>query len=237
MWFPWRRRRAGQEAVPGVKRLTGAVLDRELRVHQKAHVEAGDRLYFCRVHDFDSSQIRFTAPLDTQGLPVLLGVGRHIDVVLPTRVGLLGFAARVQATEVIDGVPLFSVARPEGTQLTDRRSYYRVPTELPMQYRLRSNQAWRQGQIVNISGGGALCQLSPDEMALRETGMLELLFQLPMTARPLQVKARVCYVSEPQRGTELLAACEFQNLPGATRELIIRYVAERQQELIRAGTL
>lgn len=234
----WRRStRTRRTATAGPQPLTSNTIDAVLHVHQNVHVEIGEDTYSCRVHDFGSTEIHITAPLDENALPILLPVRTPIRVVLLAREAFLGFEAHVESTRVVDGIPLFTIPKPKEAQLTDRRAYYRVPTDLPVQYRLGEGQDYGEGRIANISGGGALCLL-PRDIAPERNTTLELCFALPTAAQPLQIRALVHLVKSPSpRSMYCKVGCEFVDLPKQTREVIIRYVTQRQLELIRSGVL
>lgn len=213
-------------------------IDPLVRVHQSALLEVNEKeRYTCRVYDFAESFISLSAPTDDNNLPVIVRSGTNVRVVLQSGNGFIGFAAKVIGPRVVNGVPVLDITKPKRIEKSDRREYYRVPVDLPMQYRLISEDLYRTCRIADISGGGLLC-LIPRYTHIEHGSEFDIRLSLANIGNTIEARVVVRKVFEPApRSDNIRVACEFLDIPPRTREAIIRYVAQRQLELIRAGVL
>jgi c-di-GMP-binding flagellar brake protein YcgR len=212
-------------------------INKLLCVHQSALLEVAEAKYTCRVHDFTEEIITLTAPLDDRGHPVRVTQGTPVRVVLQTNQGFLGFDTQSVGPKVVANLPLLDVSRPLQVERTDRREYYRVPVNLPLSYCPAGESHYQTGRITDISGGGLLCVL-PRSFMVEHGMLLDICLTLSTSRDPIEVQVCVKKVFEaPPRSESHRVACEFVDIPQRMREIVIRFVAQRQLELIRAGVL
>lgn len=122
-------------------------------------------------------------------------------------------------------VELLELTMPEKWEKERRRQYFRVPVDLPVQW---DDQ---RGRCLNLSGNGCLFIAST---AMEPGQSLALTISLP--DRDIPVQARVVRV-EPALAGRCRVACTFLEIDERDRDHLLRYLLDRQRELIRQGKM
>jgi hypothetical protein len=165
------------------------------------------------------------------GLRLRLDDGAALQGVAPggdLRVDVLHGSLSLTCSACVVGwnPPVVVASRPVEVPRWSRRRYYRVDVELPVR-----SAAW-DGTIVNLSAEGCLLVVPP--AATPEPDSVHLLrLRLPGSGPPLTLRGRVLRVERAPRASRV--AMQFTGLTGEQRERIIRYVFDRERELLGRG--
>ncbi len=213
-----------------------ALLDDILAVHQLVQVVWEKSKHNCRVQDFDRQTISFSAPTNAGGQPILFKAGTSLEIMLQVESSLYVCTGRVLTNKVMDSIPVVVLAKPKKAKSSERRGYFRVWVNMELMYKRVDEQEYRHGRMVDISGGGVLCQVRP-EFYVQPGDKLDLQFDLPAVSQPVTVTVVVRKVSSKVNGLWRRIACEYDQITAPTREKIIFFVSQRQLELIKAGLL
>jgi len=145
-----------------------------------------------------------------------------------------GFSTRVRGYGK-DRVVLLLLDRPQEILRLQRRKYFRVPIEIPVDFRVdevsSEEPALLSGVIRNISSGGVLLMVSRD--VVQEGRELRLTFSLPPGTPLTEIPGKIVRVEETKRGGHYAYGVEFIDVHNRIRDIIMRFVFNREIELNR----
>ncbi len=145
-----------------------------------------------------------------------------------------GFSTRVRGYGR-DRVVLLLLARPREILRLQRRKYFRVPVEIPVDFRVREDSSAEtsllSGVIRNISSGGVLLMVSQD--AVPEGKELRLTFSLNSEISLTEIPGKIVRVEETRPGKKYEYGVEFIDVHNRLRDIIMRFVFSREIELNR----
>jgi c-di-GMP-binding flagellar brake protein YcgR len=134
-----------------------------------------------------------------------------------------------------DNIPLMLLARPLEVLRLQRRKYFRVPVEIPVECILlgpkgEEEQGAVTGMILNISSGGVFMTASG---SLEEGREVSLSFRLSPETVLSGIAGRILRVIEKTAAAETEYGIEFTDLSISLRDLIMRFAFSREIELNR----
>lgn len=135
-----------------------------------------------------------------------------------------------------DNVVLLLLARPHEILRLQRRKYFRVPVEIPVDFQVQegvpeATELPLSGVIRNISSGGVLMMVSED--AVPEGKVLRLSFALNVETPLQEIPGKIVRVEKMQNGKKYEYGVEFIDIHNRLRDIIMRYVFNREIELNR----
>jgi len=135
-------------------------------------------------------------------------------------------------------VPLLLLENPTKIDKVQRRSFVRVDTKLQIDFchyiKDDPNPEYLTGTVLDISGGGA--RLISDSKAIKND-VVRAIIHFPK--EKMEIKCNVAWVySEERNGKEkFFIGIEYRDIAERLQDRIIKYVFDRQRELILKGVL
>ncbi|NOY53175.1 MAG: hypothetical protein GXP58_06080 [Deltaproteobacteria bacterium] len=174
----------------------------------------------------------------TDGIAVAPPTRRCIDVGTSCWVYFLtkgqryGFSSRVRGYGK-ERVVLLLLARPQEILRLQRRKYFRVPVEIPVDFQVReeTETSLLSGVIRNISSGGVLLIVSRDVVPVGKE--LRLRFTLSSEISLTEIPGKIVRVEEAKNGKKYEYGVEFIDVHNRLRDIIMRFVFNREIELNR----
>ena len=177
------------------------------------------------VHDVTQDSLLLQAPVEKK-VPVRIPPGIELSLWQEQKE-----SAYVAMAKVIDNRPgevsLLVTTKPYSIEKVPRRRFFRIDADLPF----RCGQT--TGRVKNISGSGVLASVPAG--TLKEGQTIEFELDLPGLSLPLRLEGKVVRVVG--RGASQTAGIFFTLISEGMRDEIIRYVFQRQRELLRLGML
>jgi len=131
-----------------------------------------------------------------------------------------------------DNVVLLLLARPHEILRLQRRKYFRVPVEIPVDFRMQEGAAGLlSGVIRNISSGGVLMMVSQDAVPAGKE--LFLSFSLNAETFLEEIPGKIVRVEKTKNGKKYEYGVEFIDVHNRLRDIIMRFVFNREIELNR----
>lgn len=233
-------------------------LDVNMRVELK--IGAGDDhagIYSSRIEDLGKGFVTVAAPA-SGGELLAVRAGEEIEIMIPSPSGF--FSARCKVLERKAGpVPVLVLERPTQYVRVQLREYVRVPASLEVEVRPQvpktaggssggqGDEPAAFGVTRNVSGGGLLISFPPESAEVlarcREMG-LTVTLKLGYDSPPVVAKARVVRVEvvragsgSGQDGDRIDVAVAFTEISHRDQDRIVKFVFDRQREMIRKGIL
>lgn len=128
-----------------------------------------------------------------------------------------------------DKVPLLVCSKPKKIDRTSLRRYTRFAVNLPLYYKVQSDDANLSGRINDLSLSGCYALIKPD--ARIEAGsVLDLSITMPGEDSTLDLKCRVVRVDQPADSEEPLIglALDYEKLSDLERETLYYYIFQLQ---------
>ena len=197
--------------------------------------------YPSRIEEVGATSLILAAP-SVYGAPVPVRRGEMVEVTFVHLGGCYSFATRVLSRRR-DPIPVIEVEKPREIKKIQRRNYVRVDVVLPMEYRLvllgENNsivpleEEFLNASTVNISGGGILFTTAREE---KVDDLLQI--RLHLTAKHgLNLLGRVVRLQTVEREglVSHQVAVKFERIRETQRDVICRFVLEKERELIKKG--
>ena len=113
----------------------------------------------------------------------------------------------------------------------NRRAFFRLPTSMPVKFRLLNSGASLQGTAINLSAGGMLLESSElkdcaAELAVSQEDSVEVVFSLEDQGE-MTTKGRAVWLEEDVRGRVHRIGLKFSKMDPAQSAAIERYVQAR----------
>jgi c-di-GMP-binding flagellar brake protein YcgR len=136
----------------------------------------------------------------------------------------------IYKTEVIRGPSAKKqsarLRRPGPPERITHREYTRIETDIPVRFREIGTVTFRQGQLINLSAGGALLRTAETDEFHK---LLEIDLKLPGGSR-MSLFGQIIHKAEQMTGPTgrvSLYGCKFVRLDWQERKTIIQYVREQ----------
>lgn len=135
----------------------------------------------------------------------------------------------VKILEIYPGPqPQIKVTQPEVADISDLRRFFRCEVHLPLTISSKGNQA--TGWIKNLSASGLLAIVK--NIPLKIDNIIDCEFQIPSINIPILVKSLVVRL-EPAPENKQLIAINFFDISEKMQNEIIRYLFQRQREILQ----
>lgn len=184
------------------------------------------------VHDLNRETLLVVAP-STRGIPERIPPGTQMSLRVKKAVDAyvaLVYAMEVRRPSAGDALPLLVTSRPAKVEKVSPRAFYRVDVDLPCQGETFA------GRVINLSGNG--CMVVVHEGKMPQAGAdMRISLRLPNFTEPIPMEARVVRRFEPEGKAPGRIALETRNIHERSQDLIVRYVFQRQRELMQLGAL
>lgn len=215
-----------------------------LRVNQKITLvvpEGGNAgSYPSRVEDIGLDAVVVAAPTH-KGAVLRLVQGDAVRIQVIRQDGVYKLDTVVEAV-IMYPFPMLQLARPVEIVRDQRRRYVRVDVSLPARYRCldrrgRKRLVPHKGTVTNVSGGGALIVTWQSRPDLEVGSEVDVELELPcgkVSAKGVVVRMSV---ERTEAGRVQQVAVEFKDIDERQRDMLARYVLQRQLELRRKGLL
>lgn len=196
--------------------------------------------YPSRIEDVGADAVVVAAPT-RKGAVLRLSEGDVVRVQVPQQDAVYAFDTAVEAV-IMYPFPMLQLARPVEIEREQRRRYVRVDASLPARYRPPNPEAMKRlapykGTTVNVSGGGALIMTLQYHKALDVGSQVDVELELPnykVSAKGVVVRMST---ERGQAGKSQRIAVEFKDIDERQRDMLVKYVLQRQLELRRKGLL
>lgn len=196
--------------------------------------------YPSRIEDVGLSAVVVAAPT-RKGAVLRLSEGDKVRVQMPQRDAVYSFDAAVEAV-IVYPFPMLQLTKPAEITREQRRRYARVDASLPARYGSRDHREGARlvpykGTTMNVSGGGALIVTWQCSKDLDVGSQVDVELELPDCK--ISAKGVVVRISTEcgQAGESQRIAIEFKEIDERQRDMLVRYVLQRQSELRRKGLL
>ena len=169
-----------------------------------------------------------------EGAKIVVEFVRENDAIyrFPSRI-LKNFSGRL---------PLVFIAHSRDMERIQLRRHFRIETEMPVRYRVLAAEQlekpleafigverWEEGTVTNISGGGALIELTGEisngDYINFDTGLDDEKTQVNLTCEVVRIT---------HEGDSKIAHTAFVGITERVRDKIIKYVFQRQLDKIRS---
>ncbi len=197
--------------------------------------------YSTRVVDVRADSVSVATPTRSGG-SLKVEAGCPVRVRIPRGDAMYYFDGMVQS--VTPGpVPLLRLARPGAVAREQKRYYVRVPASLRARWQLADDEEGERhlsahtATTVNVSGGGVLVMTLHSDEDVNVGSAVDIEIDLPdarVSARGVVVRVDI---QERQGRPSRTMALEFADIDERQRDLIMKYVFQRQLELRRKGLL
>jgi len=196
--------------------------------------------YPSRVEDIGFDAVVVAAPTH-KGAVLRLAEGDAVRVQAVQRDAVYCFDTVVEMT-IIHPFPMLQLARPAEIVREQRRRYARADVSLPARYRCLDHKSGRRlapykGTATNVSGGGALILTLHSRSDLKVGSQVDIELELPdgkVSAKGVVVRAST---EQAEMGKVQKIAVEFKDIDEKQRDVLAKYVLQRQFELRRKGLL
>lgn len=208
--------------------------DNILKVNQKIQVEVKNGAYKgkypSRIEDVSDLFITIAAPVH-QGALVPLNPGMTVTIFITMENSVYSFNSLITEKK-LQPIPMLILSKPENINKIQRRSFFRLKTNLPVLCRtvpsLTSPSFDEFGKFFcrDISGGGLL--LVMEEPPPMDT-FLEILLDLPKFGSVSAI-ARIVLIRDAQDKKAKEVATEFVIIEEKDREKIVKFIFDQQRE-------
>ena len=213
-----------------------------LREQQKIDVMLlPDGEYFTSVvQELDTDTLSINIPL-RQGHYLLLRTGESVRVEFAVDDAIYRFETEVRGRKKSNNVPLIVLPRPTRFARRQRRSFVRLPVNLPVQYRVISRNAdtglpqvsdTYTGKTVDVSGGGL--QIAVTKRVSRGDTALVSLSLDDGNPQALALSGPISWVTEDDRTTTVRFGVGFAQINEAEQERIIAYIFSKMRQRTQA---
>lgn len=188
-----------------------------------------------RVEDLKQDAIVIGMPID-QGNYVPVRPGSEIIIWYWDNSASYAYYCRVQK-RIFEPIPLLSLEWPYKKQKVQRRNFVRVPANLPLEYRKVNEQGeeiFYEAFIRDLSGGGLQFQT---KKRLIKGDVLQIKLGLPEDLIICKAAVTWVYTDIRDKQERYFVGIKFMEINEKLRERVIRYVFQRQRELIQKGVL
>ncbi|MEO2083866.1 MAG: PilZ domain-containing protein [Desulfurobacteriaceae bacterium] len=165
-------------------------------------------------------------PRGIEGKPVTISFIRKGD-------GIYKFEGIVESTFIDNGKYILKI--PHTFELTryQRREHARVEVEIPVRFgfynKVQEEMVWTDGEIVDISAGGAKVCISLDKLGIELQPTTEVVLKFKLQDRPLHFKGVIVNVY-PRRHANCYGI-KFENIKPDDQSFIHNFVKKEQQKL------
>lgn len=213
----------------------------DLRPNQLATIVVNEGncrgIYQSRIEEVKAPYLLLAAPI-SRGTIVGLPDGISLQVEVVIRGASFSFQVDV-LKRVRLPVPLLIVSLPEKMKKLRRRAWVRVPAVLDLVYVfLKEGETYGdsiRAKTLDISGGGLLLATHQE---VRERDILKMSLGLPPGGLLNLTGLVVRVITRPEEKVRpFRAGVEFQDIDNRDRDLIMRYIFDRQRKLIKRGLL
>ncbi|KJS87500.1 MAG: hypothetical protein JM58_03945 [Peptococcaceae bacterium BICA1-8] len=188
--------------------------------------------YKTRIEDIKQDGIAIGMPIDKGGY-VPLRPGQEVIIWHWDNSASYAYYCIVRDRS-FETIPLIFLEWPYKTKKIQRRGSVRVPTNLPLEYKLGNEDAFNKTFIRDLSGGGAQFV---SKRKLIKGDILKINVFLPTEIISCTAKVRRVYTEVKNDNQRYLIGMEFIDIPEKISDKLIKYVFQRQRELIRKGVL
>ncbi|HYH04462.1 MAG TPA: PilZ domain-containing protein [Bacillota bacterium] len=129
---------------------------------------------------------------------------------------------------------LLIIRRPSLIQTISRRNFFRCDVDFQFYYAVEDRKY--RGQVENLSASG-LYGVIKDSTQLKPGVILPLELNLPTLTEPLTVEAKIIRVQKVEGEDKWGLALHFNNPGEKFQNVIIKYLFQRQRELIKKGLI
>jgi len=193
--------------------------------------------YRTRVEDINETYLVIGMPID-KGNYVPLRPETNIIIWNCDNLASYAYYCKVKK-RMHEPIPLvFLEWPPYQIKKIQRRGYVRVPVNLHLEYKLNKevekDETYHKTTIRDLSGGGT--QFTTDIKLIKGD---TLKIQLFLPSITINCKAKVMWVYTEIRNNRerFLIGIKFIDIPEKIRDQIIKYIFQRQRELIQKGVL
>jgi len=128
--------------------------------------------------------------------------------------------------------PSLVITRPAVIQAVSRRSFFRCEVELTLTYLSKKDEP-KIGIVFNLSASGLFAHIKQDHL-LKVGAVIEGEITLPTQPETLNFKAKVTRLEKIDNEAQGVAL-SFQTIDEKFENVIIKYLFQRQRELIKLG--
>ena len=213
-----------------------------LKIGQRVefYVEADDNRYASRIEDIDEDMLEVAMPMTKAGVPIIPQENEKIYGVAIGKRSRYRFFTNFKSKGYKDGrLPVWQITMPDTVERFQNREFVRIKVNLKASANLidadGTIQASENVKVVDLSGGG-ICLAFAHEVT-ENTKMGLVLTGIP-GASTIDVMCRVVRCLPVERGDGTVVyhvGAEFQHLPRATSNKIIRYLFSVQRVNIAKG--
>ena len=188
--------------------------------------------YRTRVEDIKQEGIAIGMPID-KGNYVPLRPGQEVILWHWDNSDSYAYYCKVR-DRTFEPIPLVFLEWPYKKKKVQRRLSVRVPTNLQLEYKLANEDAFKKAFIRDLSGGGAQFV---SKSKLIKGDILKINVFLPTEIISCTAKVMRVYTEEKDNNQRYLIGIKYLDVPEKIIDKLIKYVFERQRELIRKGVL
>jgi len=194
--------------------------------------------YRTRVEDIKKNSLVIGMPIN-QGNYVPLRPGSEVIIWHWANSASYAYYCRVKE-RTLEPLPLvFLEWPPFEIKKVQRRDFVRVPVNLYLEYKLEhgpelETEVFHKVSIRDLSGGGTQF-IAKNKLIKGDTLKIKLF--LPNDTINCKAKVMWVYTEIKDNKERLLTGIKFVDIPEKVRDKIIKYVFERQRELIQKGVL
>jgi c-di-GMP-binding flagellar brake protein YcgR len=220
------------------------------------------KAFITRVEDMTKNSIMLAAPFDPERVFYIhIRTGTRVRISFPKKDAIYQFNSSV-ADSRSDRIPIIIVNKPKEIFRFQRREFVRlddiipvsykvtVPEKMDVKYKLIDKKelpGFKPGQIddsflngftKNISGNGMLIVVKKDIAKLGN--LLEISFRLPGRTKIFDVIGEIVRIAveiKVEGNDEIGVGVRFVKIDERDRTEIIRYIFDKQREIIKKGLL
>lgn len=219
-------------------------LEKALKINKLVSIEhyndnGKKERYASRVENIGSDWIGLAAPMSKR-LPVYLPIQSEIKVLFWDSTAVYSFNTVVLKNIKEGSVGQLAIRYPEKYEKVQNREYVRVPVSLnvTIKYLVKDEEeSTVVGKTRDLSGGGMMVTLKKPGL-IKRNAQVTINFELnesPITISALTVREDIEIDSDGI--TRAVLGFKFLSIPDKDRQLIIKFVFDRQIELRRKGLL
>ncbi|HOJ78839.1 MAG TPA: PilZ domain-containing protein [Bacillota bacterium] len=136
--------------------------------------------------------------------------------------------------EIIPGTPpKLILNKPKQIKTYSRRNFFRCDVDLTLIY-WDDSKIEKVGKVINLSASG-LYAIVPYDRSLKKSALLHCQINLPTLTEPIFFDAKVIRFERTESETNQGVALSFEGINEKIENDIIKYLFQRQRELIQLG--
>ena len=214
-------------------------LDQILLIGKKVDLFVGDEdvSYVSRIEDLDDNHLILAMPMDEKRRPIIPIGGTSISGRIAANYSMYKFNA-VYKDKAAEPIPVWIVSRPQKLEKHQTREFVRIQTIFPLQVQVEDvgSGDWLppyHTKSIDISGNGI--RFFMNHHIPKGTKILIKTEELPIVGS-IQVCCEVVRSEKPRFDEPVfLIASKFISLPKKMQLSLIRFIFQKQREMIAKG--